>query len=280
MNVNKRLLLLFLLCFSLFFVFAQEKTVYFYGATTNSLDTTTLKLTEDLFFTQFSTLNTYKVQDNRSSAWKQEFIDLHGEPSSVIFYVSIEVDGAKWNCTLTLIDSATKALFTKKDTYEGYYKILMDAKNSLNILLSEYDFSKLVVESAAESKSETTKAITKLTLDSIAGTWVSNENLTKIVILRSGRGFVIFKNGASMNISVSLTGTEVVAKQTSNANASFFPDLPREVALVVAQSADPIEWKLSTKDGKTLLGTKTTLLPTASKSASKGSVDVVWTKSE
>ena len=96
------------------------------------------------------------------------------------------------------------------------------------------------------------------------GTWTGENYIDKVVILRGGRGFVIFNNGASMNISVEINSRkQVVVTQKGRSNASFFPNLPRNLALNAALSADPIIWKFSIVDSNTLSGFKTTLVSTA-----------------
>ena len=80
-----------------------------------------------------------------------------------------------------------------------------------------------------------------------------------------------------MNISVSINNSTLIATQTSRANASFFPDLPREIALVAAGNAEPIYWTLSLVDENTLSGKKTTLMPQDNQAVQQ-SIEVTWTK--
>jgi hypothetical protein len=82
-----------------------------------------------------------------------------------------------------------------------------------------------------------------------------------------------------MNISVSIKDNTVIAEQTSRSNASFFPDLPREIALVVASTAEPIRWTLSLVDDNTLVGEKITLMPSGNQ-AELQSVAVTWKKTQ
>ena len=69
----------------------------------------------------------------------------------------------------------------------------------------------------------------------------------------------IFQNGASMNIQVEINGNTILCTQSGKSNASYFPELPREVALVAAMDADPITWTMTLQDDATLIGTKQTL---------------------
>lgn len=95
--------------------------------------------------------------------------------------------------------------------------------------------------------------------ENLSGTWSGEDYIDKIVILRGGRGFVIFNNGASMTISVKLSGADVIITQNGRSNASFYPDLPRQNALTAALEAEPIEWKLTFADNNTLTGSKKTI---------------------
>jgi hypothetical protein len=117
--------------------------------------------------------------------------------------------------------------------------------------------------------------------EELSGTWGGEDNINKIVIMRGGRGFVIFNNGASMNITVELSGSaenkKVVITQKGNSNASFYPDLKRTAALSAAVSAKPIKWTLTLTDNNTLKGLKDTLLPDGD-SYKEGSISVIWTR--
>ena len=97
--------------------------------------------------------------------------------------------------------------------------------------------------------------------------------------MRGGRGFVIFKNGASMNITVEIKATgssqSIVITQNGKANASFFTDLPRELALKEAVNADPIKWVFEASDDNTLKGIKNTLILNDG-AATSGTVSVTW----
>ena len=97
--------------------------------------------------------------------------------------------------------------------------------------------------------------------------------------MRGGRGFVIFKNGASMNITVEIKssggGQNIIITQNGKANASFFTDLPRELALKEAVNAQPIKWVFQALDDNTLNGIKNTLVLDGTTAAS-GTINVTW----
>ena len=85
-----------------------------------------------------------------------------------------------------------------------------------------------------------------------------------------------------MNIDVEIQENTVICTQTGKSNASFFPDLPREIALVAALDAEPIKWTLNLTDENTLNGTKKTLaMSTKENSVSATELkisQVTWTK--
>ena len=271
----KKFILFLTILFSHFCLVAETRTVYFYGPVSSSKDITTTKLTSDLFYSQLESLQGYSLIDNRNTIWNDDFSQIN-EDNSIIFYVEINENQENWECTITAIDSITKQRITKTEIFDGYYKILMEAKNSLIALLDEYA-SLTQNSSSPEAKIISNKEIIP-SLDVLSGTWQGDNHISKIVILRGGRGFVIYKNGASMNIEVSIKDNVIFAKQTSRANASFFPDLPREIALVMASDAAPIEWTLSLIDNDTLSGEKITLMP-KDNGAELTSVNVTWKRS-
>ena len=248
----------------MFNVFAEERQVYFFGAVSSSSDSSMIKLTEDLFFTQLMSLDDFSVTDKRSQTWNESVLEELKDSGDIILHAEIqETENGGWLCKLEAFDTRGNHNSVISKVYEGYYKILMDAKTTLKAVLA--------------------KAVSGLTLDSVSGTWKGDSLIDKIVILRGGRGFVIYQNGASMNIEVSISGNTLTAKQAGKPNASFFPDLPRQVALVAAQSADPIEWKMHLENNETLTGTKLTLVvsdDSASSTVEKALIPVTWSRQQ
>lgn len=248
--------------------------IYFYGTISNTNDKAAINLTQNLFYSQFEALNSFTIIDNRlipfSSAVQLSDID----PS---FYVEIQIADSKWICSLHLVTTQYDKVYTR--TYDSYYKILMDGKNLIENLLSSKN---QIVEDENILSENNAEETFKINMDFLAGTWHGEEHIDKIVLLRSGRGFIIYKNGASMNIQISISGDTVLATQTSKSNASFYPELPREIALVAAASASPIVWELSLISESQLAGTKTTLVPVVTDgkaiSSENSKVTVIWSR--
>ena len=115
--------------------------------------------------------------------------------------------------------------------------------------------------------------------ESLAGNWSGEQNASKIILLRSGRGFIVFNNGATMNLTVIPKdgGTSVRIVQRDKFNASFYPDIDRQTILNYADSASPIEWNLTLSADGSLVGKKKTLAQVGS-SVEPASVDTRWTK--
>lgn len=269
-------------------IFCHAEQVDFYATVSSSEDTAMIKMTTDLFYTKFMILDGYTVNDMRSLPWTRE-----NHRGSTSFYVQVEEDSdGGWICTLTAIkpDGIQNVSSTKK--YDTYYKILMDSKASLENLMLNLTMAEGNAETAIQEPEAQPQPVENASaagpaspssemMDSIAGTWTGEELIEKILILRGGRGFVIFKNGARMNINISLqNGTNLInIIQNGKSNASFFPELQREAALKLAPTAEPVEWEMMLQD-ESLVGIKKTLVEDKKSPSgySRGQISVKWTK--
>lgn len=263
---------------------ALPLNVDYYGVVSQSSNTNILKMAQDIFLTQLKSIEQIQVSDKRPDAAKT----LAAAPafsggSHVAFYAEIAESGtegaAEWKCTFNAVGADGKH-YEKTESYDSYYKILVGAKSTIEDVLNQIPREDAPQPAAAQS-SATMKA------ESLAGTWSGEPYTDKIVLLRGGRGFVIFKNGASMNVSVTVQGTDargnishVEVRQVGKPNASFYPALPRETALASAADANPIVWHLTVTADGALSGTKTTLVPSADSAtgAAEGTESVQWTK--
>jgi hypothetical protein len=228
----------------------SSSSIIYYGAVSNSSDTGIINMTQALFFTQLTQLEKYTIIDRQSIRYSDDALLSAG--NATVFYVEIKEADGGWECTLHALNPSQKRHAEYSKTYDTYYKILTEAKTSLAAVLRD-----LENPSAAQTapRAPPSGAVSP-SLSSLAGNWSGDGTINKVVLLRGGKGFVIFKNGASMNIDVEIRGYQVVIVQSSKPNASFYPELPREVALVVAQTAAPIEWVFTMTDANTLTGTK------------------------
>lgn len=256
-----------------FLAFSQEE-VDFFATVSSSDDQSMIKMTTDLFYTKFQVVDGYVVNDRRSENYNPE-----GNNRNISFYAEIQEQDGTWLCTLNAVKERTNESVSLTKTYDSYYKILLDAKPSLENLMHNLTGGETAAGNDASAAPIQPAAPVPATLDAIAGTWTGEDSIEKVLILRSGRGFVIYKNGASMNVAVTTDGDSVNVLQQSEANASFFPELSREDALRNAGSANPIEWNL-TFAGDTLFGTKTTLIANRNSPSgySMGQQDVRWVR--
>lgn len=243
-------------------------------------------MTSDLYYTQLSEINNFSVEDKRTTPSLSERPDAEVFSSNSLSFFTLinkDLNSDKWITTYYVVDKAHNEEHSKKKIYDSFYKILMESKDVLKDTIKqliENDSSATAITASVQEKSASTASAITST-EELSGTWGGEENINKIVIMRGGRGFVIFNNGASMNITVELSGQDnnrqVLIKQKGNSNASFYPDLKRTAALTAAVSAAPIKWTLSLTDTNTLKGVKYTLLPDGD-SYKEGSINVTWTR--
>ena len=259
-------------------LFSQSKySIDYYGIVADGVDDNMSKMTSDLYYTQLCEINSYTVQDKRTD------IRLASVPSNDSFsdtalslyaVITKKDNSSKWISTISLYDSSKKAIFSESKEYDSFYKILMEPKATLK------DTIQTLLSGAGNTAGDTgtsQKTTAKVqSTEFLSGTWGGEDTIDKIVIMRGGRGFVIFKNGASMNITVEIkTNQTIEITQSGKANASFFTELPRELALKEAVNAQPIKWILELNDDDTLSGIKNTLI-LSDGTATSGTLNVTW----
>lgn len=293
--LRKLTALLFLLALPLY---AAPLHIDYYGVVSQSEDANILKMAQDIFLTQLKSMQRVTVDDCRADAATamRSLPDFSTTTSPhLAFYAEIAeeagADGKEWLCTFTVLNPDDGKCFSRTERYTSYYKILVNAKLAIEGVLDgiggdESDDRQRQAE-AALAAAQARPSIGGVKVDSLAGTWSGESELDKIILLRGGKGFVIFKNGASMNIRVSVTAVDAAGNiaaldvtQESKPNASFYPMLPREVALAAAATAGPIVWSFTVGDDGALRGTKRTLVQSAESStgAEQAFVDAVWTR--
>jgi len=276
-------------------VFATPLQLDYYGVISSSADSNMLKMAQDFFFTQLNAIDGVSVQDKRQNPGTV-LASLPDTSSTsapkIAFYAEISEDKKDgtdffWNCSFfaELPDSLGGATYKKSKNYDSYYKMLTNSKDTIYELLGTIKIKNSENESLSASSKPSAFAQKSFNIEKLSGIWSGEPFTDKIVILRGGRGFIIFKNGATMNISVSEEENSehrslIKIRQIGKPNASFYPELPREIALSVAPNASPIEWNFTMKDENELYGTKTTLLQDDSKAekVKTGNQSVTWYK--
>ena len=267
---------------------AQSYSIDYYGIVSTEIDANMSKMTSDLYYTQLSEINNFSVTDKRSSPSLSERPDAADFAEGRLSFFTLIIKDSKsdkWITTYYVVDKSKNEEHSKKKTYDSFYKLLMEPKDvlkdTIKQLIENDSGARTITASVQNSAGSEVSGTSIASTEELSGTWGGEENINKIVIMRGGRGFVIFNNGASMNISVELSGSEgsrkVVITQKGNSNASFYPELKRTAALSAAVSAKPIKWTLALTDNNTLKGTKDTLLPDGD-SYKEGSLQVIWTR--
>ena len=270
--------ILFLIFSSIFsFELVCQSNIGFFMAVSDSSDSATIDLTQDLYFQKLSLLPNVTVFDFRNEKFDLTNISDYSN-LDYIFFPEIQENGLGWNCTFHAIDVNTKATFNSTIEYDSYYMILMDAKKEITVFFDSLS-SKINNDNPTENQSTNQlSSINNISIETLSGTWEGEEFIYKIVILRGGRGFVIYENGASMNISLKIENNNLIATQISKSNASYFPEISREKALELAPSAEPIKWTFNIKNSTELEGTKHTLAETDDQTPNYTNISVKWKK--
>lgn len=275
-RITKFLTILAVLFFSLQSAICQPYNIDYYGIVSSEIDDNMAKMLSDLYYTQFQEISSFNVTDKRTQDCLKTIPSNDSiDSSNFSFYSIITKENAKWISNLTIKNKNIN--HSVKKEFDSFYKILMEPKDILQASLKDLVLQKTVVSTEEESEQPTIN-LPQISTEFLSGTWYGENNIDKIVIMRGGRGFVIFNNGASMNISVELSNASkktIKIKQNGRSNASFYPDLPRQVALKVAVNANPIEWNFELLDDNTLKGKKSTLI-SANEDAIPGIIDVTW----
>lgn len=297
--MKKRVLLQVILFFSLSLLFSEGKTaVNFYGIVTSSVDSNMITITKDLFSAQLRSIPNVIYNDFQDTDFTKKASALDGNPNyfellpskenvlanetNLSFFAVIkkEEETEKWHCVYNVRNEESGKINSIEKIYDSYYKILTDAKITISsVIFLDTNTKPINIEN---TKSILSNAAAPLSLEYLSGTWIGEKTIAKTIIMRGGRGFVIFNNGASMNINVAISEENekqiIKIVQSSKFNASFYPDVPRQEVLEYAEKAMPIEWTLMLAKNGNLEGSKKTLLVNESGKIAEELVRVSWIK--
>ena len=305
--------------------FCQDQfDVFYYGIIADSAQVNQINISQDLFAAQIRAIPELNLVDFRNNGLKESFLSLSdaeiknidaeklfslisdneklkASEKAVIFFCKIDkTEDETWDCTYYTKNLSTNKIDSVSKNFETFYKILADARNTIGEILSsscEIELTKGQTQARAAREPISDVA---MTVEGVSGTWSGEKNITKIILMRSGRGFVIFSNGASMNITIEIEQAQNsipeltdnvqyidlslfkfnFAKELSNGNfnASFYPDIPRQKVLAYADNATPIEWTFMLTGSGTLSGFKNTLGLDDSESIGPKTERVEWKK--
>lgn len=288
--------------------FCQDQfDVFYYGIIADSAQVNQINISQDLFAAQIRAIPELNLVDFRNNGLKESFLSLSdaeiknidseklfslisdneklkASEKAVIFFCKIDkTEDETWDCTYYTKNLSTNKIDSVSKNFETFYKILADARNTIGEILSsscEIELTKGQTQARAAREPISDVA---MTVEGVSGTWSGEKNITKIILMRSGRGFVIFSNGASMNITIEIEQAQnnhkmLKIKQLGNFNASFYPDIPRQKVLAYADNATPIEWTFTLTGSGTLSGFKNTLGLDDSESIGPKTERVEWKK--
>lgn len=282
------------------FLFAQEEkyNLYYYGVVTNVNDQNMLNITQDLFFAQLRGIGYLNPQDMRDDSVKDSYDQIQRDQNGDSFFSLVQEQiqdqgglvfvariyrprsDEKWNCAFIVKNLKNGAVASKSKEYDSYYKILTDAKVLIQSVVAQASGNdSLEAGGAQKITSGPPPEFAESGTENIAGSWGGEASASKIILLRSGRGFIVFNNGATMNVTVSSrdNGSSIRIVQRDKFNASFYPEIDRQTILNYAESASPIEWNLTLSKNGSLVGKKKTLVQSGS-AVEPASVDVAWTR--
>lgn len=270
----------------------------YYGVVTNVHDQNMLNITQDLFYAQLRGINWLDAQDLRDDEIKESYAQIQTDENCEAFFdlaqgqepqentllfvarIFRPRSDEKWSCAFVAKNMESGQIFSKSKEYDSYYKILTDAKLLIQAVMADAS-GNAGADALAAKKAPAAGGGEAVEggAESLAGTWGGEKSASKIILLRSGRGFIIFNNGATMNVSVSLKdgGSAVQIVQRDKFNASFYPEIDRQTILNYSESASPIEWLFTLSSDGSLVGKKKTLVQSGG-TVEPASVDVVWTK--
>lgn len=268
-------------------IFAQNYNIDYFGIVVTDIDSNMAKMTSDLYYTQLCEIQSFSVSDQRISASLSESPTADSfQPGKLSFYTEInkKTDSEIWTATIHVYNKSSNTELTKSKDYDSFYKILVEPKQNLQDSITSLINNQIIVpiSFAANSPQEKlaeidfSKKPATISTEALSGNWTGEKYIDKVVIMKGGRGFVILKNGVTMNVTVTVKGSEITILQTGKTNASFFPELPRSLALNAAVNAQPVSWTLHSEDENTLVGKKNTLLPGNNDSFEQGTLEVVW----
>ena len=278
---NTKFFLSFII-FSLFinpFLIGQEISIDYYGIVSKSIDDNMAKMTSDLYYTQLVEIQSFNITDCRIKATQEEYPDSSTfADNKLSFYVEIikNPSSDNWTTKLFVYNKENSSIKSTSKNYDSFYKILVESKENLKeTIKSLINNSSVYVENDAQEDNIFNNTQKTISSEILSGNWSGEEFIDKIIIMRGGRGFVILKNGASINISISINNSDINISQTGKTNASYFPEIPRSEALRAALTAAPITWNLHYLDDNTLSGVKNTLIYKDGV-CSQGNIQVTW----
>lgn len=164
----------------------------------------------------------------------------------------------KLDLVLENISTGMKRVISK--TYPNSNLILLDSR----LLVSDLFNMSLSLSNKDSFPSETDEdsddAVEITNMDVLSGSWLGEEGIERIEIMRGGRAIAVLSSGISIFLNLKLENGYLFVTQLGVPQQRQFLDLPDVIAKQAVQLGKTPSWKfLISKNSKTLLGEKTDL---------------------
>ncbi len=244
---------------------------YAFSSGSSSSDVTA-RTVNDLAFSFIRELRTFSILDMRAELPPA---DLGVPPGSdYIFYGSVAERSDGIRLELVLKGGPDSITRTISKVYENSNRILLESRMLVRDL---FDLSIALPDPVApdlaavpaDGQTAGTAPSTELPgiedfipvkdSDSLAGSWLGEAGVEKILILRGGRGIAVLETGVSLSLEVSASNGALLVRQKGSINPRQFADVTDSVAVQAASMVSPLEWILKlSRDQKRLVGVKKT----------------------
>jgi len=223
---------------------------------------TAAKTTNDVVFSFINEQRVYRIVDMRTDPLPADL----GVPDGIDYVFFGTIEGQPDGIRLELVLKGGPWAITRKISrvYQSTNRILLESRMLVRDLFDQsvaLPDPALPDEGGLSSESRGTEPpqelISVASLDSLAGSWHGETGVEKVLILRGGRGVVVFSSGVSISLELIISGEDLLVRQKGASTPRQFADLPDAVAQQAANIAPPVEWRFRvTPDQKILSGIK------------------------
>ena len=244
--------------FPLFFIsvapcLSALQTVAVYQIEGANVNAQTAQTINNLMVTFIKAQKKYKIIDMRSEYAPKEYPK--DSAADFVFFAAVQTVSGGIRISLTLKGQEDKSSRFISKVYERSNALLLDSRRLINRL---FDFSIALEQPAqAENLSDNDRLIPIDTIDSLAGTWKGEAGIDRIMILKGGHGIIIFSNGSSLSLDLTLEDGHLIVKPKADTQPHQFLPLPEEIIRQIVQKIEPPQWRFLVSANNSLLsGTK------------------------
>lgn len=233
------------------------------------------KTLNDVIFSFMRELKNYTVEDLRDSV----------DSGNADFIFTGNIIGLENGIKLELIlknSNSTVTKFIAKE-YESSNKILLESRVLVKELFEQSAALSSKKNGEKAASDESTDFVSVSDIDSLAGAWLGEDEIEKVMIMRGGRGVAIWISGISLLLDLKISSGSLIITQKGAPQPRQFVNLPDNIAALASKSVKPIVWEFKTDaDKKLLTGLKKTYLIKHNNSEiieiSEVAIPVVWRK--